>query len=117
MADVLIYHNPECSKSRQTLGLLRDQGIEPRIVEYLNDPPDESVLGGILDMLGLEPFDLIRDGEDEYEELGLAEKSNDRRALIRAMTEHPILIQRPIVVVDDRARIGRPPEQVLEILP
>ena len=116
MRDVLIYHNPDCSKSRQTLELLQSRGIEPRIVEYLNDPPDESELARILDMLSIKPIDLIRDGEDEYEKLGLAQKKSDRRALIEAMVENPILIQRPIVVVDGQARLGRPPEQVLEIL-
>ena len=116
MRDVLIYHNPDCSKSRQTLELLQSRGIEPRIVEYLNDPPDESELASILDMLNMEPMDLIRDAEEENEELGLAQKKNDRQALISAMVENPILIQRPIVVVDGQARLGRPPEQVLEIL-
>lgn len=116
MRDIRMYHNPECSKSRQTLELLQDRGVEPRIIEYLNDPPDESVLAEILDMLEIEPMDLIRHGEDEYEELGLAQKKDDRQALIRAMVEHPVLIQRPIVVIDGQARIGRPPEQVLEIL-
>ena len=116
MRDVLIYHNPDCSKSRQTLELLQSRGIEPRIVEYLNDPPDERELASILDMLNMEPMDLIRDAEEENEELGLAQKKNDRQALISAMVENPILIQRPIVVVDGQARLGRPPEQVLEIL-
>ncbi len=116
MSEVVIYHNPRCSKSRQTLNLLKDRGIEPRIVEYLKTPPDEQTLYDILQMLGIQPADLIRTKEDEFSELGLKEKLTDPTALIRAMTEHPILIERPIVVNGDRARLGRPPEGVLEIL-
>ena len=116
MSEVVIYHNPACSKSRQTLELFRGRGIEPRIVEYLKTPPDERTLSGILDMLGIRPVDLIRTGEDEYGELRLEERADDGTALIRAMTRHPILIERPIVVSGSRARLGRPPENVLEIL-
>ena len=116
MSDVVIYHNPACSKSRQTLKLLKERGIEPRIVEYLKTPPDEQTLSGILDMLGIQPVDLVRTGEDEYTELRLEEKAGDRSALIRAMARHPILIERPIVVSGNGARLGRPPENVLEIL-
>lgn len=116
MSEVVIYHNPRCSKSRQTLSLLRARGIEPRIVEYLKTPPDEETLSRILDMLGIQPSDLVRTKEDEFSELGLKDKANDPTALIRAMTEHPILIERPIVIHGDRARVGRPPENVLEIL-
>ncbi|MDE2998975.1 MAG: arsenate reductase (glutaredoxin) [Gemmatimonadota bacterium] len=116
MSDVVIYHNPRCSKSRQTLSLLRSRGIEPRIVEYLKTPPDEKTLSGILLKLGIRPADLVRTKEDEFRELGLKDKANDPAALIRVMTEHPILIERPIVVNGDRARVGRPPEDVLEIL-
>lgn len=116
MSEVVIYHNPACSKSRQTLKLLRERGVEPRIVEYLKTPPDEQTLSRILDMLGIRPMDLVRTGEDEYGELRLEEKADDRMALIRAMTRHPILIERPVVVSGSRARLGRPPENVLEIL-
>ncbi len=116
MSEVVIYHNPRCSKSRQTLNLLRDRGIEPRIIEYLKTPPDEQTLSGILQMLGIQPADLVRTKEDEFGELGLHEKMDDPKSLIRAMTTHPILIERPIVVNGDRARLGRPPENVLEIL-
>lgn len=116
MSEVVIYHNPRCSKSRQTLNLLKDRGIAPRIVEYLKTPPDEQTLSAILQKLGIQPADLIRTKEDEFRELGLKEKLNDPTALIRAMTEHPILIERPIVINGDRARLGRPPEGVLEIL-
>ena len=116
MSEVVIYHNPACSKSRQTLELLKDRGIEPRIIEYLKTPPDEETLSGILEMLGIRPADLVRTKEDEYSQLRLEEKTNDRTALIRAMTRHPILIERPIVIRGNQARLGRPPENVLEIL-
>ena len=114
MADVTIYHNPHCSKSRQTLQLLQDRGIEPEIVEYLKSPPDAATLKDLLQKLGLEAADLVRNKEDEYEELGL-EGAGDER-LIQAMAENPILIERPIVVKGDRARLGRPPENALELL-
>jgi arsenate reductase len=113
---VTIYHNPRCSKSRETLQLLRDQGVEPEVVEYLNDPPDEATLGRLLDMLGIEPADLLRKKEPIYKELGLEKKLGDRAAVIRAMVEHPVLIERPIVVKGKKARLGRPPERVLDIL-
>ena len=111
-----IYHNPRCSKSRQTLKLLREQGIEPRIVEYLKDPPDEHTLARVLGMLDMDPIDLMRKKEGVYGELKLEEKKDDPNALIKAMIKHPILIERPIVVSGDKAALGRPPETVLEIL-
>jgi arsenate reductase len=111
-----MYHNPRCSKSRQTLELLRARGIEPEIVEYLKTPPDAQQLGQILDMLGLEPRQLMRTGEAEYRENNLADTSLDRDALIQAMVEHPRLIQRPVVISNGKAVLGRPPEDVLEIL-
>ena len=113
---VTIYHNPRCSKSRQTLQLLRDRGVEPTVVEYLTDPPDVKTLEGLLEKLGLEPRDLIRRKEAAFEELGLTDKLDDRKALIAAMVAHPILIERPIVVSGSRARLGRPSEAVLEIV-
>ena len=113
---VTIYHNPACSKSRQTLALLRERGGEPDIVEYLQTPPDAERLGQLLDMLGIEARQLLRTKEEEYTQLGLANKLQDREALIQAMVQHPILIERPIVVNGTRARLGRPPEDVLEIL-
>lgn len=116
MREVVIYHNPRCSKSRQTLKLLREHDVEPKVIEYLKTPPDEQTLSAILDMLGIQPADLLRTKEDEFKALGLEEELNDPTALIRAMTEHPILIERPIVINGDRARVGRPPENVLEIL-
>ncbi len=116
MSDVIMFHNPKCSKSRQTLQLLRDRGIEPRIVEYLKAPPDEDTLARLLGMLEMEPIELMRTKEEEYEKLGLEEKKDDCKELIRQMVAHPILIERPIVVKGNQARIGRPPEVVLEIL-
>ncbi len=113
---VQIYHNPRCSKSRQALKLLEEQGIEPEIIRYLETPPDQAELTRILDLLGLEPRDLMRRKEKEYRELGLDDPELGREQLIRAMVEHPRLIERPIVVQGDRAALGRPPEQVLEVL-
>ncbi len=114
--DVTIYHNPRCSKSRQTLALLCERGIEPTIVEYLRTPPDRPTLEGLLDLLGLEPRELMRAGEAVYREKQLGDPSLSRKQLIRAMVADPILIERPIVVATCQARIGRPPEAVLEIL-
>ena len=116
MTDVTIYHNPDCSKSRETLGLLRERGIEPTVVEYLKSPPDEEALERLLRLLEIEPADLLRSKEEEYADLGLDGMLGDREALIAAMAAHPILIERPIVVAGDRARLGRPPQQVLEII-
>ena len=116
MTDLTIYHNPRCSKSRQTLALLEERGIEPDIVLYLDNPPDADTLDALLDRLGLEPRELMRRKEAPYKELGLADESLDRAALIRAMVDNPILIERPIVVKGDRAVLGRPPENVLELI-
>jgi arsenate reductase len=113
---ITIYHNPRCSKSRQTLNLLQERGIEPQVVKYLETPPDAAQLARILDMLGLEPRDLMRTKEKEYLEQGLDDPRLTREQLIAAMISHPRLIERPIVVYDDRAALGRPPEQVLDIL-
>ena len=113
---ITIYHNPRCSKSRQTLALLQDKGIEPTIIEYLASPPDAATLAGILDKLGLEPRELMRRKEAPYKELGLADAGKSRDALIQAMVDNPILIERPIVLSGGKAALGRPPEQVLEIL-
>lgn len=111
-----IYHNPRCSKSRAALALLREQGIEPEIVEYLKTPPDRATLEALIRMLGIRPRDLLRSGEAEYRELGLADPELPDEHIVQAMVDHPKLIERPIVVQDGRARIGRPPERVLEIL-
>lgn len=113
---VVIYHNPRCSKSRETLQLLQEQGIEPEVVEYLNEPPSKSRLKQILKMLGLQPRDLMRQKEPEYEALGLDDPSLTREQLVEAMVAYPKLIERPIVVKGDKAVIGRPPQRVLEII-
>ncbi len=112
-----IDHNPRCSKSRQTLELLRAQGHDPRVIEYLKTPPDRATLERILDLLGLEPRDLMRKNESEYRENNLDDQLLDRDTLIDAMLAHPKLIERPIVMAGGKAALGRPPEQVLEILP
>ncbi len=111
-----IYHNPRCSKSCRTLALLNERGLRPRIIEYLKTPPDAATLSRLLDMLGLEPRDLMREKEAEYAANGLDDGTLPRDALIAATIEHPILIERPIVVADGKAAIGRPPESVLDIL-
>jgi arsenate reductase len=117
MNDVTIYHNPRCSKSRETLALLQGRGLSPRVVEYLATPPDEATLRQLLGQLGMRPADLVRQKEAVFDELGLGDKLDDDEALLRAMARHPILIERPIVVSGGRARVGRPPESVLAILP
>lgn len=113
---VVIYHNPRCSKSRQTLELLRSRGIEPEVREYLNMPPSVAELETLLMQLGIDPRALMRRKEAAYKELELADETKSRDALIRAMHSHPILIERPIVTANGKAAIGRPPEAVLDIL-
>ena len=113
---VSIYHNPRCSKSRQTLQLLTDKGISFDIIEYLSNPPSADTLRNVLSALGIGPRDLMRKNETVYKELGLGADDVSDEQLISAMLKHPILIERPIVVNGDQARIGRPPENVLEIL-
>jgi arsenate reductase len=113
---ITIYHNPRCSKSRTALTLLREQGIEPEIVEYLKDPPDAATLGRLLDMLGLEPRDLMRTKEPEYRANKLDNPALTRGQLIAAMAAHPKLIERPIVVKGGKAVLGRPPESVLKLV-
>jgi arsenate reductase len=112
---VTIYHNPRCSKSRQTLALLQERGIEPEVVEYLKDPPDAARLDWLLQRMDREPRAAMRQKETVYRELGLAAET-DRKALIAAMVANPILIERPIVVAGDKVALGRPPEAVLDIL-
>lgn len=110
-----IYHNPRCSKSRQTLALLTDDGYSPEIVEYLKTPLSADEISALFTKLGLASFrDMMRTGEKVYKELGL--KTADEEALLAAMAEHPILIERPIVETQIAARIGRPPEAVLAIV-
>lgn len=113
---ITIYHNPRCSKSRQTLALLEERGIEPEIVLYLETPPDAKTLRSLLKKLGIEARDLLRKGEDEYKANNLADPALTEEQLIDAMVHYPKLIERPIVVNGNKAAIGRPPETVLEIL-
>lgn len=117
MSRLTIYHNPRCSKSRDTLALIRQQGLEPRIVAYLETPPTSDELRTLLKQLGMaDARALIRKNEAEYKELGLDNPSLSQDAIISAMSAHPRLIERPIVVNDSKAVIGRPPENVLTIL-
>ncbi|MEC8116115.1 MAG: arsenate reductase (glutaredoxin) [Pseudomonadota bacterium] len=113
---VTIYHNPRCSKSRQTLALLQERGVTPTVVEYLKTPPDAATLGDILAKLGCPPRQLMRVKEAVYRELGLGDENLSDADLIQAMVDNPILIERPIVLAGDRAALGRPPEAVLAIL-
>ena len=113
---VTIFHNPRCSKSRATLALLQDRGIEPEIRLYLENPPSAEELTGILALLGRKPRELMRKGEAEYKQQGLADESLSDEALVSAMTATPKLIERPIVLANGKAAVGRPPESVLEIL-
>ncbi|MFO7592778.1 MAG: arsenate reductase (glutaredoxin) [Pseudomonadota bacterium] len=110
-----LFHNPRCSKSRQTLQLLGEHNIDPEVVEYLKTPPSREQLTEILDMLGLEPRQLMRSKEPEFKELGLDNENLSREQLIEAMIATPKLIERPIVIHDGKAVIGRPPEKVLDI--
>lgn len=116
MSSCRIYHNPRCSKSRETLALLQARGIEPEVLLYLETPPSVEELKELLARLGLSARQLLRTGEDEYKQLGLADTGLGEQALLEAMRAHPRLMQRPIVVAGARAAIGRPPEAVLEIL-
>lgn len=116
MSQVTIYHNPRCSKSRQTLEILQAQGIEPDVREYLKEAPSKEELRLVLTALNLSARDLLRTGEDEYKALSLNDSNLSEEAILDAMIAHPKLIERPIVIKDGQARIGRPPESVLEIL-
>ncbi len=111
-----IYHNPRCSKSRQTLDLLRQNGAEPEIIEYLKTPPTIAELKSLLAKLGLKPRELLRTKEPEYKAAGLNNPELSDAEILRAMVDHPKLIERPIVVHGNKAMLGRPPERVLEIL-
>lgn len=117
MADkITIYHNPRCSKSRETLALLQNQGIEPTVVQYLQNPPDATTLKQLLKALNISPRELLRNKEDEYKTLKLADPKLTDEELIAAMCQHPKLIERPIVVKGKRAVLGRPPENALQLL-
>lgn len=114
MAEVTIYHNPRCSKSRETLALLRERGIDPVVVDYLRDPPDVTTLRRLLRQLGLAPRQLLR--AKEAKAVGLDDPALDDAAMIAGMAANPAVIERPIVVAGDRARLGRPPQAVLDLL-
>jgi len=116
MSKTIIYHNPACSKCCQTMALLEENGCTPEVVEYLKTPPNKQQLLEILDLLGLEPRQLMRTHEAEYTELGLENLSLSVDQLLDAMIANPKLIERPIVIKDGKAVIGRPPPTVLEIL-
>lgn len=111
-----IYHNPRCSKSRATLALLRENGVEPDIVHYLETPPDARALKGLTELLGCSIRDIMRTGEDVYRQLGLKDRALSEQALIDIVAAHPRLLERPIVVKGRRAALGRPPHNVLSIL-
>ncbi len=117
MSDVTIYHNPACGTSRNTLALLRESGVEPRVVEYLKTPPGREELKRLIAQMGISARDLLRRKGTPYDELGLDDPKWTDDQLLDFMLQHPILIQRPIVVTPLGARLGRPPESVLEILP
>lgn len=114
--EITIYHNPRCSKSRQTLELIRQQGIEPTVVEYLKTPPSTRELARLLDLLGLQPRELMRKQEPEYKAENLDDPALSRDDLVEALHTWPKLIERPIVVAGGRAVIGRPPERVKGLL-
>jgi arsenate reductase len=111
-----MYHNPRCSKSRQTLTLLNERGVEPEIVLYLDAAPTADELKILLEKLGMKARQLLRTKEAAYRELGLDDPDKTDAELLEAMHQHPILIERPIVVIGNRATIGRPPENVLDLL-
>ena len=114
--NVTIYHNPRCSKSRAAMDVLTDKGIETNVIKYLETPPDRTTIIDLLDMLGLEPRDLMRKGEAEYKDNNLADESLTDDDLVDALIKYPKLIERPIVVKDGQAAIGRPIENIIEIL-
>ena len=112
---VMIYHNPRCSKSRQTLALLQENGVEPEVIEYLKTPPTQEELAEVIGKLDRAPHDVVRAKEDSYAASGLSTES-DTVAVCKAIIAEPILLERPIVVKGSRAVIGRPPEDVLKLL-
>ena len=115
MSEVTIWHNPRCSKSRATLSLLEEHGLDPKIVEYLKTPPSAAELKSVLKKLHMKPRELMRKGEDVYKELNLADESLSDDKLIDAMVKNPVLIERPVVLYAARAALGRPPENVLDL--
>lgn len=117
MTDLTLYHNPRCSKSRGALQLLEERGLQPTVLLYLETPPSAAQLRDVLAKLGIPARQLLRSGEDEYRELNLANEALSEAQLIEAMAAHPRLIERPILIAGDRAVIGRPAENVLDLLP
>ena len=115
--DIIIYHNPACGTSRNTLAMIRNAGVEPHVVEYARTPPSRALLVELMGRAGLTPRQLLREKGDLYEELGLADESLSDEALVDAMIAHPILINRPLVVSPLGVRLCRPSEQVLDLLP
>lgn len=115
--DIVIYHNPECGTSRNTLALIRNAGIEPHIVEYLKSPPSRTMLESLLERSGLKPLELVRQKGTPFHDLGLGEAGVTEEQIIDAMLAHPILINRPIVVSSLGVRLCRPSEEVLDLLP
>ncbi|MEK7687185.1 MAG: arsenate reductase (glutaredoxin) [Pseudomonadota bacterium] len=113
---ITIWHNPRCGKSRETLALLQKKGVEPAIREYLKQPPSKAEVTKLIDLLGGNPQDLIRDGETEFKALGKKKADLGKAEIAAAIAAHPILLQRPVVVAGSRAAIGRPPEAVLPLL-
>jgi len=117
VTDIIIYHNPDCGTSRNTLALIRNAGIEPHVVEYLKTPPSRALLEELIQRAGISPRDLLREKGTPYAELGLGDESLDDSALIDAMMVHPVLINRPLVVSPLGVKLCRPSEAVLDILP
>ena len=115
--DVIIYHNPQCGTSRNTLAMIRNAGIEPHVIEYLKCPPSRALLVQLLARAGLTPRDLLRQKETPYAELGLGDPALSDDALLDAMVAHPILIERPLVVSPNGVRLCRPSERMLDLLP
>ena len=116
MTQVSIYHNPRCSKSRQTLALIQEQGIEPEVILYLETPPNKATLEELISLLAISPRDLLRRSEADYKDNGLSDRTLNDTQLIQAMLDFPKLIERPIVVSNGKAALGRPPENVLNII-
>lgn len=115
--DIVIYHNPDCGTSRNTLAMIRNAGVEPHVIEYLKTPPSKAMLKQLLDRMGISVRDLLREKGTPYAELGLGDPSLSSDRLLDAMIDHPILVNRPIVVTPKGVRLCRPSEQVLDLLP